>query len=288
MSSWPENYLESWTLASSVVRSGVGLHSGEFAKVSLSPSKASGFYVSWSGYDQPPIALEINQVRESHLCTSLQIGDRRLSTVEHLLAALAGCGLTHINIEVTGEEIPLLDGSAFEWVEAIKEAGIVKVKDAIRKKICLENPLIIHRGSSVISAIPSEKFKLIGIIDFPYKAIGRQMLEIDLTPDLFVNQIASARTFGFKDQLEKLQDLGLIKGGGLNNALVCDGDHWLNPPLRFDDEPIRHKILDLIGDLSLVGFPKAQILVYKGSHGLHTDLASELLKSSIKNKPSID
>jgi len=99
---------------------------------------------------------------------------------------------------------------------------------------------------------------------------------IDLNPKSFVEMIAPARTFGFKDQFQELSELGLIKGGSLENALVCDGEKWVNPPLRFDDEPIRHKILDLIGDLALVGLPKAQILVYKGSHSLNALLASSL------------
>ena len=116
------------------------------------------------------------------------------------------------------------------------------------------------------------------MVDFPYAAIGRQMFKIEPTPSLFVKEIAPARTFGFVDQLEHLKKSGLIRGGTLENALVCDSDHWINPPLRFDDEPVRHKLLDLIGDLALVGFPKAQVLVYRGSHGLHNDLAAALLK----------
>ena len=116
-------------------------------------------------------------------------------------------------------------------------------------------------------------------ISFSYKAIGNQTFVIDLSPKSFVEMIAPARTFGFKDQFQELSELGLIKGGSLENALVCDGDVWVNPPLRFDNEPIRHKILDLIGDLALVGLPKAQILVYKGSHSLNA-----LLASSLKNQ----
>ena len=104
------------------------------------------------------------------------------------------------------------------------------------------------------------------------------MFAIEMSPKKFVKEIAPARTFGFLDQLDQLKKSGLIKGGALSNALVCDGDSWLNPPLRFKDEPIRHKLLDLIGDLALVGFPKAQVLVYKGSHALHSDLAAALLK----------
>tara|TARA_Y100001968_G_scaffold209136_1_gene192237 strand:- start:461 stop:943 length:483 start_codon:yes stop_codon:yes gene_type:complete len=144
----------------------------------------------------------------------------------------------------------------------------------------LRQPVLIHRGQSVISAIPADKFTLVGMIDFSYKAIGQQMLAIELNPTNFVNEIAPARTFGFVDQLEHLKKAGLIKGGALDNALVCDGDSWVNPPLRFKDEPIRHKLLDLIGDLALVGLPKAQILVYRGSHALHADLATALLEES--------
>ena len=124
--------------------------------------------------------------------------------------------------------------------------------------------------------------KILGLLPHRYpfalvdKVIGNQTFVIDLNPKSFVEMIAPARTFGFKDQFQELSELGLIKGGSLENALVCDGDEWVNPPLRFDNEPIRHKILDLIGDLALVGLPKAQILVYKGSHSLNALLASSL------------
>ena len=120
--------------------------------------------------------------------------------------------------------------------------------------------------------------KLIGLVDFPYKAIGQQIFSIDLSPNNFVKEIAPARTFGFLDQLEELKKAGLIKGGALENALVCNGDSWVNPPLRFANEPVRHKLLDLIGDLAFVGLPRAQILVYKGSHSLHAEFAASLQK----------
>ena len=278
MISLPNNYEGAWTLASSVLRGGIGLHNGLNSKVRLSPSEKAGFHVSWSNSEQAPVTLSALQVLESQLCTTLEIGNRRLATVEHLLAALAGCGLTHVNIEVTGDEIPLLDGSALGWVEAIVEAGLVPAKTPRLDPPVVKKPLVINRGSSVITATPSERFALIGIIDFPYSAIGQQIMKIELTPNLFVKQIAPARTFGFQDQLEKLKTNGLIKGGTLENALVCNSNGWLNPPLRFDNEPVRHKLLDLIGDLALVGFPKAQILVYRGSHGLHTDLSVALLQ----------
>ncbi len=188
---------------------------------------------------------------------------------------MAGCGVTHANIKVSGEEIPLLDGSAFCWVEAIKEAGLKNLKKTSKKQV-IKAPIFISKGNSLITAIPSESTRFIGIIDFPYPAIGQQTFSINLNPRNFVREIAPARTFGFKDQVESLRSKGLIKGGNLENSLICDGDKWLNPPLRYKDEPIRHKLLDLIGDLALVDLPKAQVLVYRGSHALNAELASAL------------
>jgi UDP-3-O-[3-hydroxymyristoyl] N-acetylglucosamine deacetylase len=121
---------------------------------------------------------------------------------------------------------------------------------------------------------------LAAAIEFPQAAIGRQLYSVELTPALFVEEIAPARTFGFKHQVDQLLAAGLIKGGALDNALVCDGDQWLNPPLRFADEPVRHKLLDLLGDLALAGLPQAQVFAFRGSHGLHTALAAALVSSS--------
>ncbi len=288
MTFWPANYESSWTLVNSVSRRGIGLHSGAESEVRLIPFDKPGFHVSWVDSKEPPIPLSLNQVRESQLCTNLLIGNNCLSTVEHLLAALAGCGVNHVHIEVSGNEIPLLDGSAIGWVEAIEEAGYCMVDEHQPNSFPLENSLIFNRGTSVIAATPAERFSLVGIIDFPYGAIGRQNFAINLTPETFVKEIAPARTFGFRDQHERLIASGLIKGGRLDNALVCDGDRWMNPPLRFEDEPVRHKLLDLIGDLAIVGFPKAQVLVYKGSHKLHADLAAALMKNCPESRLCFD
>ncbi len=276
---WPSSYEQSWTLAGEVSRVGVGLHGGQQSEVRLLPSLKPGFHLSLleEGKSLPPVTLSPDQVRDSQLCTTLELGNRRLATVEHLLAAIAGSGLSHLEIQVSGEEVPLLDGSALGWVEAIAEVGMTAAATPRPAPPLLNQPLVRHRGTSVITATPAESFSVVGVIDFPQPVIGRQMLAIELTPERFVEQIAPARTFGFREQVEQLRAAGLIQGGALDNALVCDGDQWLNPPLRFSDEPVRHKLLDLIGDLALVGFPKAQVLVYRGSHGLHTDLAAALL-----------
>ena len=241
----------------------------------LRPTDQPGFHMRLPGMEQP-IQLRPDQVRDSQLCTTLDLGSSKVATVEHLLAALAGCGLSHVEIGLNGHEVPLLDGSALGWVEAIASVGLVPAATPRPAAPRLEQPLLRTRGNSVITATPSDRFGVVGIIDFPQAAIGRQQFALELTPQRFVDEIAPARTFGFREQVEQLRAAGLIQGGALDNALVCDGDQWMNPPLRFEDEPVRHKLLDLIGDLALVGFPQAQVLVYKGSHGLHTDLAAAL------------
>ena len=241
----------------------------------LRPTDQPGFHMRLPGMEQP-IQLRPDQVRDSQLCTTLDLGSSKVATVEHLLAALAGCGLSHVEIGLSGHEVPLLDGSALGWVEAIAAAGLAPAATPRPESPRLEQPLLRTRGNSVITATPADRFGVVGIIDFPQAAIGRQHFALELTPQRFVDEIAPARTFGFREQVEQLRAAGLIQGGALDNALVCDGDQWMNPPLRFEDEPVRHKLLDLIGDLALVGFPQAQVLVYKGSHGLHTDLAAAL------------
>ena len=276
MFSWPDNYDHCYTISDVFSREGIGLHSGEKTRVKISPYEKEGYYVSFS--DKPDEVFKLTQdlIGSSMLCTAVKLGGRNLYTIEHLLSSLAGCGLSYIHIEVDGKEIPLLDGSAIQWVKAFEEVGIKKVPNPdnfIRK---INKSIILNKEGSVIALTPSEKTTIISTISFSYKAIGNQTLAIDLNPKCFVEDIAPARTFGFKDQFQELNELGLIKGGSLENALVCDGNKWVNPPLRFDDEPIRHKILDLIGDLALVGLPRAQILVFKGSHSLNALLASSL------------
>ena len=276
MYSWPSNYEFCYTISGAITREGVGLHSGEKTRVKISPFEKEGFYVSFA--DKPDEIFKLDQklIGSTMLCTAVKLGGRNLYTIEHLLASLAGCGLSYIHIEVDGKEIPLLDGSAIQWVTAFEEVGVKRVPKPKNFISEIKESMIFNKDSSVIALTPSNKITIISTINFSYKAIGNQTYVIDLNPKCFVENIAPARTFGFKDQFQELSELGLIKGGSLENALVCDGDKWVNPPLRFSNEPIRHKILDLIGDLALVGLPRAQILVYKGSHSLNALLASSI------------
>ena len=278
MFSFPNDYEQGWTLKKELIKDGIGLHTGLKCSVIVKPSEIAGFHISFSEEPNKIIPIDISHVRNTPLCTTLDLYGKKVSTVEHLLASLIGVGLTHINIEINGSEIPLLDGSAIGWINEIEKVGIINSITPPRPRPEIKSPIIVNKGESVVFAIPSEKLKLIGLIDFPYKAIGQQMFSIELSPNNFVKEIAPARTFGFLDQLEELKKAGLIKGGALENALVCNGDSWVNPPLRFANEPVRHKLLDLIGDLAFVGLPKAQIFVYKGSHSLHAEFAASLQK----------
>ena len=277
---WPSDYSQAWTLNAPVERSGVGLHSGATARLRLEPFEQAGYWVGWLDAPQLPLQqLHPSQVCETQLCTALQLDQRRLATVEHLLAALAGVGISSALLLVDGPEIPLMDGSAQPWVEAIAEVGL---KGLGPRPVTspLSAPITLQHGQSFVTALPSERLRLAAAIEFAQPAIGRQLFSLELTHEAFVEQIAPARTFGFKQQVEQLLAAGLIKGGALDNALVCDGDGWVNPPLRFADEPVRHKLLDLLGDLALAGLPQAQVFAFRGSHGLHTALAAALVSSS--------
>ena len=278
MFSFPDDYEQGWTLGSEVKKEGIGLHTGIKCNVIIKPTDLPGFHFSFSEEADKVFSIDISQVRHTPLCTTLDLNGKKISTVEHLLASLIGTGITHAHIEITGSEIPLLDGSAICWIEEIEKVGMVNSTTSPKPRPELSSPIYVKRGESIIFAIPSKDLKLIGLIDFPYKAIGQQMFSIELSPNNFVKEIAPARTFGFLDQLEELKKTGLIKGGALENALVCNGDSWVNPPLRFPNEPVRHKLLDLIGDLAFVGLPRAQIIVYKGSHSLHTEFAASIQK----------
>jgi UDP-3-O-[3-hydroxymyristoyl] N-acetylglucosamine deacetylase len=272
---WPADYTIAHTLAAPVERQGVGLHSGATCRVRLQPSSREGYWVGWLGAPREGLQrLSPGQVVDTRLCTCLRLGARRLATVEHLLAALAGTGVSQAELWLEGEEIPLLDGSALPWVEAIAEVGLRPVGP--RPPLLLSQPLTRHQGESFAVALPAAAPRLAAAVEYPQGAIGRQVYSLDLTPASFVAELAPARTFGFLEQVEQLRASGLIQGGALDNALVCDGDRWLNPPLRYPEEPVRHKLLDLLGDLALVGIPQAQVFAYRGSHGLHTTLAAAL------------
>jgi UDP-3-O-[3-hydroxymyristoyl] N-acetylglucosamine deacetylase len=226
----------------------------------------------------PEIPAQVAAVSQTTLSTELAHGEARVRTVEHLLAALAGMGVDNARIELNGPEVPLLDGSAQVWVEAIAQVGLTAQAEP-RTVRSLAEPIWVRQGDAFVAALPASETRFTYGIDFDLPAIGNQWYSWSPTQESFAAAIAPARTFGLAHQIEQLQASGLIKGGSLDNALVCSDTGWLNPPLRFSNEPVRHKLLDLVGDLSLLGsFPIAHVLAYKASHNLHTQLAQQLVQ----------
>jgi UDP-3-O-[3-hydroxymyristoyl] N-acetylglucosamine deacetylase len=268
------------TLKTAVQRQGVGLHSGQTTTVTLKPAAPNQgrYFVRVDLPGQPDIAAQITSVGETVLSTELRRGEAAVRTVEHLLAALHALGIDNACLEVDGPEIPLLDGSALGWAEAILTAGCV-VQPAAHQAFTLDQPITVYEGEAFVAAFPAETCRLTYGIDFDVPAIGNQWFswafEADpYAPEGFLKAVAPARTFGLAHQIDYLRSQGLIRGGSLDNALVCSHEGWLNPPLRFDNEPVRHKLLDLIGDLSLLGaLPRAHVVAYKASHRLHLELA---------------
>ncbi|MGV0025649.1 UDP-3-O-acyl-N-acetylglucosamine deacetylase [Phormidesmis priestleyi] len=266
------------TLATAVTRSGIGLHTGTLTQVRILPSEPGKgrYFVRVDRPNAPEIPAQIAFVRQTLLSTELVNGDASVRTVEHLLAALAGMGVDNARIEIDGSELPLLDGSAQEWVAAIAQAGLVSQSE--RETWAILEPIYVRQGDAFVAAIPSPELRFTYGIDFELAAIGNQWHSWNPAKESFATDIAPARTFGLAHQIDHLRANGLIKGGSLDNALVCGVDGWINPPLRFSNEPVRHKLLDLVGDLSLLGsFPTAHFLAYKASHSLHAQLVLELL-----------
>jgi UDP-3-O-[3-hydroxymyristoyl] N-acetylglucosamine deacetylase len=197
--------------------------------------------------------------------------------VEHLLATLAAMGITDVRIEVNGPEIPVLDGSAKDWTEAIAAAGMVAIEVPPRENPALSQPVCIYQGEAFAAAIPAGETRFTYGIDFPVAPIGNQWYSWSASTETWATEIAPARTFTLQAYIESLRQQGAIQGGTLENALVCGESDWLNPPLRFANEPVRHKILDLVGDLSLLGNPPvAHFIAYKASHELHVRLARQI------------
>jgi UDP-3-O-[3-hydroxymyristoyl] N-acetylglucosamine deacetylase len=258
---------------------GIGLHSGLQTKVRILPAPAGTgrCFRRVDLPDAPTIPAQVETVNTTTLSTELKVGDATVRTVEHLLASLAALGINDACIEIDGAEVPLLDGSAQRWVEAILAAGWVSPTVGIVPGRPVTEALWLHQGDQFVAALPSPELRFTYGIDFDLKPIGNQWYSWQPTQESFAEAIAPARTFGLAHQIEQLRQAGLIKGGSLDNALVCDQEKWLNPPLRFPNEPVRHKLLDLIGDLSLLGsFPQAHFIAYKASHDLHTKLAQQL------------
>ncbi len=266
------------TLSTGFEQRGVGLHSGATVQVRVrpAPEQTGRVFIRTDLPNAPPIPATLDHLGQTLLSTELTQGEATIRTVEHLLAALVTSGVDNAYIEVDGPEIPLLDGSAQPWAQAIAAAGLVR-QTAARPTLVVSSPIQVQEGDAFVVAMPAPHPRFTYGIDFEVAAIGNQWHSWSPVDATFADTVAPARTFGLAYQVEALRRQGLIQGGSLENALVCDREGWVNPPLRFDNEPARHKLLDLVGDLSLLGcLPTAHVIAYKASHGLHGRLAQAM------------
>lgn len=277
------------TLNAEFTCTGVGLHTGSEVTVRVMPAlpDEGRYFVRVDLPNLPKIPAQIESVSQTLLSTELGTDSSRVRTVEHLLAALVGMGVDNARIEIAGPEAPLLDGSAKPWADAIAQAGVV-AQTATVSPWTIQEPIWLREGDAFVAALPAAETRFTYGIDFDLPAIGNQWHSWSPdSSDSFAETVAPARTFGLAHQIEYLRSQGLIKGGSLENALVCSAEGWLNPPLRFANEPARHKLLDLVGDLSLLGtIPTAHFLAYKASHTLHTQLARSLHELRSQSVPT--
>ncbi|MEA5466454.1 UDP-3-O-acyl-N-acetylglucosamine deacetylase [Leptothoe sp. PORK10 BA2] len=267
------------TLAAPVTCTGVGLHLGQTTQVVLKPASADSgrYFVRTDVQPERRIPATVTAVSQTRLSTQLGPEGQQVRTVEHLLAALWAAGVDNARIEIDGPEVPLMDGSAQGWSSLIASVGTVAQSAVRPKATALEEPVVVRDGDAYVVALPASELRFSYGIDFPVAAIGNQWHSWSPADGDFGELVAPARTFAMAHQIDGLRSQGLIKGGSLENALVCDQTGWLNPPLRFPNEPARHKLLDLVGDLSLLGvLPRMHVTAYRASHSLHVQLATHL------------
>lgn len=267
------------TIAEKVSCTGIGLHSGAPTQLVLHPARTNEgiSFVRTDGGTQVEIPARASEVSSTRLATTLGEGAASVRTVEHLLAAVYGLGIDNVRIEVDGPELPVMDGSAAPFVYLIQEAGIRRLPDP-RRFLRAKRPLSLSQGDKRIALYPADEFKVTYTISFDHPVLRLQTFTSRITEESFAEEIAPARTFGFLQEVEMLRQRGLALGGSLDNAVVLGETGPLNT-LRFEDEFVRHKILDVIGDLSLVGHPlMGHLVVERGGHALHTAFAARLLE----------
>jgi UDP-3-O-[3-hydroxymyristoyl] N-acetylglucosamine deacetylase len=274
--------LKQRTIKSIVKTVGIGLHSGRKVNLTLRPA-APDTGIVFSRVDLPtPVDIPASAmaIGDTRLASVLQKDGARVSTIEHLMSACAGLGIDNLYVDVTAEEIPIMDGSAASFVFLIQSAGIEE-QNAAKKFIKVKKPVEIRDGDKFARLDPYFGFKLKFTIDFRHPAIDKtgQALEVDFGNTSYVREIARARTFGFAHEMEMMLEAGLARGGSLDNAIVLDEHRILNNDgLRYDDEFVKHKMLDAIGDLYVIGHPLlAAYDAYKSGHGLNNALLRELL-----------
>lgn len=267
------------TIRRSVACSGIGLHSGQKVTLRLKPAPVDhGVVFKRLDLDGLEIPADVSHVAGMHYATGLACDDTSVETVEHLLAALLSLGVDNVVVELNQAEVPIMDGSAASFVYLVHEAG-TKSLGAPRRFLKVVRPISLSSGDKRIALYPSDHFKVTYSISFDHPLLRHQSRTMRMTEEAFVDDVAPARTFGFLKDVEVLRQRGLALGGSLDNAIVLGETGVLNSSLRFEDEFVRHKILDVIGDLALVGYPIiGHLVAHRGGHALHTQFARKMLE----------
>jgi UDP-3-O-[3-hydroxymyristoyl] N-acetylglucosamine deacetylase len=268
------------TLNKTVSISGIGLHTGDRITMTLRPAEADTGIVfhRHDGGQVTSIEAHARNVVDTRLATVLGRGNVRISTVEHFLATLSAYAIDNLHVDIDGPEVPVMDGSAAPFASLIEAAGRRKLNKG-RVFLAIRHPLTVTDGDKRLNIIPSRFFRMTCDIAFEHPCIALQQRSVKVTTESFRRELAPARTFGFLRDVERLKAAGLARGGSLDNAIVVDDQRILNPEgLRFPDEFVRHKILDAIGDLSLVGYPiLGHVRAHKAGHDLNHQLAEKIL-----------
>ncbi len=269
------------TLRRPVSCTGIGLHSGNKVSLSLKPAPADyGIRFQRADLGGLEIPATITHLGGIQYQTGLTREAVSVETIEHLLAALSALSVDNAVVELNHPEVPIMDGSAAPWVYLLNEAGVKRLQSP-RRFLKVLRPISLTQGDKRIALYPSEHFKVTYSISFDHPLLRHQSRTMRITEESFVEEIAPARTFGFLKEVEMLRQRGLALGGSLDNAIVLGETGVLNNALRFDDEFVRHKILDVIGDLSLVGYPViGHLVAHRGGHALHTAFAAKILEEA--------
>jgi len=285
------------TIRNTVRCTGIGLHSGKQVEMVLRPAPEDTgiLFALRSGSGTSFLSPKPRLVVDTGLATSLGNGHDHIATVEHLLASVRGLGIDNIRIEVQGRELPIMDGSAASFVYLLNQAGLRRQNKA-RKVLAITKPIVFERDGKFIKATPHDGFAVDYTIQFAHPLIGRQNLSMEVTPDLFSTDLAKARTFGFLREVEYLHANGLALGGNLDNAVVLDEFGVLNTDgLRYPDEFVRHKLLDFVGDMAVMGLPlQGRFEVFASGHALNNsflryleDNAAEYLEERTLELPVV-
>ena len=258
---------------------GVGLHHGVPVKIRILPAPPStGIVFVRTDLDDFAVPASWRNVARVSYATSLMRQGVLISTTEHLLSVFYSMGIDNAFVEIDNLEVPILDGSGSPFVRMIQEAG-VRVSRRRRRYLRIRRPVSVEGHGKRITILPADRFLLTCDIFFDHPLVGRQTLELDLTPDRYAEEIAPARTFGFEYELDVMKNMGLIRGASLENAVCFTRTGIMNPGgMRFDDECCRHKALDLIGDLALVGRPLlGHVIAERAGHAMHTALVARIM-----------